>query len=100
MRVPAPIDGAEVQVRDTTPRYVLVVKAGLPSGCAKPDTFTVSQTGNVVKVAVSNTLPTGNPVCTAIYGTYELDIDVGTNFAAGQEYRVDVNGRVVTFTAR
>jgi hypothetical protein len=100
VRVPAPINSAEVQVRDGTPRYVLAVNAGLPSGCARPDTFTVEQTGNEIKVSVYNTMPTGNPPCTAIYGTYDLAIDLGTNITSGQTYRIEVNGTRVTFTAR
>ena len=101
MRVLAPIDAASVAVLESfPPQYRLQVKAGLPSGCARADGYEVSRSGNDIRVAVYNTLPTGNVACTAIYGTYDLGIDLGSGFASGQEYRVNVNGTVVTFKAQ
>jgi hypothetical protein len=101
MRVLAPIDRAEIAVLESfPPRYRLQVQAGLPSGCARADGYEMTRAGNDIRVAVYNTLPTGNPVCTAIYGTYELSIDLGTNFVSGQEYRVNVNGTILSLRAQ
>jgi len=101
MRILAPIDAASVAVLESfPPQYRLQVKAGLPSGCARADGYEVSRTGNDIRVAVYNTLPTGNVACTAIYGNYDLSIDLGSGFTSGQEYRVNVNGTLVTFKAQ
>ncbi|WP_040665885.1 hypothetical protein, partial [Nitrolancea hollandica] len=78
--VPAPIESAEiVQVPSTSPEYVVKVVAGLPSGCAKPDNSTVTLQENKIRIDVTNTMPAGDPVCTMIYGTYELSINIGSD---------------------
>lgn len=98
--VPAPIESAEIlQVPSTPPEYVVKVVAGLPSGCAKPDDYSVTREGNEIQIDVTNTLPAGDPVCTMIYGTYELSINLGSDFTDGETYTVHVNETIVTFTA-
>lgn len=100
-RVLAPIDDAEVRVLESfPPQYVLHVRAGLPSGCAREDGYQVSSDQDTVRVRVYNTLPTGDVACTLIYGTYELNISLGSDFQSGREYRVEVNDRVLTFWAQ
>jgi hypothetical protein len=96
--VAAPIDDLQVVVRESNPPQVtLKVKAGLPSGCAKRDTYTVDRAADTITVRVLNTMPTGNQVCTMIYGTYELSIDLGTDFRPGVTYTVRVNDKTATF---
>jgi len=98
MRVQAPIDDVRVVVGTSLPpRYSLAVMAGLPSGCAKRDSYEVKPTGTTIEVTVYDNMPTGNIACTAIYGTYELSIDLGSGFVAGTEYRAVVNGKAMTF---
>ncbi len=48
-------------------------------------------------VSVVNSMPTGNPVCTMIYGTYELNIDLGRDVRPGVTYTVRVNDKTTTF---
>ena len=94
--VAAPIDGLDVVVAGS--QATLHIKAGLPSGCAKRDGYTVDRAADTITVSVTNTMPTGNPVCTMIYGTYDLSIDLGTNFVVGRSYVVRVNDKNTTFT--
>jgi hypothetical protein len=101
VRVLAPIEAVDMAVLESyPPRYRLLVKAGLPSGCAKPDGYDIARAGSEVRVAIYNTLPDGNPICTTIYGIYDLSIDLGSDFVSGQEYRVNVNGEVIVFKAQ
>jgi hypothetical protein len=96
--VPAPIDEVRVVVRESSPPQVTVnIKAGLPSGCAQRESYSVSRLGDTFTVSVSNSMPTGNPVCTMIYGVYELSVDLGRDFRAAATYTVDVNGKTTTF---
>ena len=96
--VPAPIDKVDALVRESAPPQVSVrIKAGLPSGCAQRDSHSVSRSGEAFTVTVLNSMPTGNPICTMIYGTYELNIDLGSQFAAGTTYTVHVNDKTTTF---
>lgn len=96
--VPAPIDRVDVLVRESSPPQVTVkVLAGLPSGCAQRGSHSVGRTGDTFIVTVLNSMPKGDPVCTMIYGTYELNVDLGRQFAPGTTYTVQVNDKTTTF---
>jgi hypothetical protein len=79
---------------------VVRVQAGLPSGCAQRYTHEVTRSGNLVQIVVLNSLPDGQQACTAIYGMYELNLNLGGSFTSGQMYTVRVNEREVTFRAQ
>jgi hypothetical protein len=99
--VPAPIDGLDVRVLESNPpQYVLSVRAGLPSGCAEQNRHELSRSAEAVVVTVLNWMPTGNPACTAIYGSYELNINLGSDFRSGTTYQVSVNDKTTTFVAQ
>jgi hypothetical protein len=96
--VPAPIDDVQVVIRESNPPQVtLNVKAGLPSGCAQRESYSMSRTGDAFTVRVLNSMPTGDVMCTMIYGTYELNIDLGSDFRPGATYTVQVNDKTTTF---
>lgn len=96
--VPAPIDAVEVVIRESAPPQVSVkVNAGLPSGCAQRDSHSVSRTGDTFTVTVLNSMPAGNRICTMIYGTYALEIDLGRELVPGTTYTVQVNDKTTTF---
>ncbi len=95
----APIDGIEVLTQP--PSYTLRIKAGLPSGCAQRAGYEWSMQGDTVRVQVWNSMPaSNNVVCTTIYGMYEVNISLGSNFQSGRQYTVQVNDQRTTFTAR
>jgi len=99
--VPAPIDGLDVRVLESNPpQYVLSITAGLPSGCAKQHSHTVTRAGEIITVTVLNSMPAGNPICTMIYGSYGLSVNMGSDFRSGTTYTVQVNDRVTTFEAQ
>ena len=88
----APIDQLDVRIAESfPPQYFVYIQAGLPSGCAQQYTHSFTVTGNVIEVEVLNSFPEGNPACTAIYGSYELNIALGSDFEPGQTYTVSVN---------
>ena len=96
--VPAPIDDLGVVIRESLPPQVtLNIKAGLPSGCAQRESHSVSRSGDTFTVRVLNSLPTGDVACTMIYGSYELAIDLGSDFRVGGTYTVTVNDKSTTF---
>ena len=96
--VPAPIDDVQVVIRESNPPQVsLMIKAGLPSGCAQRDSHSVSRNGDTFTVRVLNTMPTGDVACTMIYGTYDLSLDLGRDFRVGATYTVIVNDSTTTF---
>ena len=94
----APIDAIDVLVRESAPPQVtLKITAGLPSGCAKQDSHSVRRAGDTITVTVLNSMPTGNPICTMIYGTYVLNVDLGNDFRVGGTYTVQVNDKTKQF---
>ena len=96
--VAAPIDQIEVVVRESAPPQVaLKIKAGLPSGCAQRDSHSVTRSGDTFTVTVLNSMPKGDAICTMIYGTYDLTIELGSDFRIGGTYTVQVNDKTTTF---
>ncbi len=88
----APIDQVDINIAESfPPQYFVHVLAGLPSGCAEQYTNSFTRDGNMINVEVLNSYPDGNPICTAIYGQYEVNIALGSDFVSGQTYQVIVN---------
>jgi hypothetical protein len=102
MLADAPIESVDVVVMESfPPQYGLHIVAGLPSGCAEKAGYDVSRAGNRIEVSVHNSVPSDpNVVCTMIYGIYDLNVNLGSDFVPGRTYTVDVNGTEVTFTAQ
>jgi hypothetical protein len=99
--VPAPIDRLDIRVLESAPpRYMASITAGLPSGCAQRDSYTADRTGDVITIVVLNSMPPGNPICTMIYGTYELTVVLPGTFTRGTTYTVRANDRTMSFTAQ
>ena len=96
--VVAPIDDVQVVIRESNPPQVtLIIKAGLPSGCAQRESHSLGRNGDTFTVQVFNSMPTGDVACTMIYGTYQVSLDLGRDFRAGATYTVNVNDVTTTF---
>ena len=93
--VPAPIDRVEVLVQGSS--ATAKISAGLPSGCAKVDSHSLKRSGDTFTVTVLNSMPTGNPICTAVYGFYELSVDLGNDLRPGTTYTLVVNDKTSQF---
>ena len=97
----APIDGLDVSVLESSPpQYMLSVRAGLPSGCAEKNRHETQRAAETISVTVLNWMPAGSPPCTMIYGSYELNINLGSDFRRGTTYTVSVNDRKTSFVAQ
>lgn len=82
------------------PQYAVAIKAGLPSGCAKAAGYSVSRSGNVIKLVVMNSNAAGGVACTLIYGMYDINASLGSDFVSGQTYTVEVNDKSISFVAQ
>ena len=100
--VRAPIDGVEVNIAESfPPQYFLLVRSGLPNGCARFESYEVSRDGDWIGVEVTNLMPAdGTVVCTQIYGTTETSIALGSDFEPGRTYTIKVNDVTETLTAQ
>jgi inhibitor of cysteine peptidase len=101
--VDAPIDEVDILVLESFPvQYDARIVSGLPSGCALFDAAEITvRTGNEITIRVTNTVPADeNVACTAIYGTKETTVPLGTDFVSGETYTVQVNDNAAQFTAQ
>jgi inhibitor of cysteine peptidase len=99
----APIDEVEILVLESFPvQYSARIVSGLPSGCAQFEAAEITgRTDSEVTIRVTNTVPADKTVaCTAIYGTKETTVPLGTDFTSGKTYMVRVNDETATFTAQ
>ncbi|HEX4933242.1 MAG TPA: hypothetical protein VFV33_08690 [Gemmatimonadaceae bacterium] len=101
-REPAPIESVEVRIAESSPpQYFLDVVSGLPSGCASFDRYDRSRAGDTIEVEVWNRIEAPKDgACTAIYGTVEHAIALGSDFQPGRMYTVRVNTVTKTFAAQ
>ena len=101
--VDAPIVSIDILVRESfPPGYTAHATSGLPSGCAKfHEAKITGRREDLVTIAVTNTLPTDpDVICSAIYGYYESNVDLGQDFTSGRTYTVKVNDKTTTFVAQ
>jgi hypothetical protein len=100
--VPAPIESAELVVRESSPPQVAVrITSGLPSGCARFARIEVARGDTRVEISVWNSVPADDSVvCTMIYGTAANVAELGSGLVPGRSYDVEINGAPwLAFTA-
>ena len=98
--VEAPIDNLDILTLESfPPQYALKISAGLPSGCAKPYSYDIARSGTTITVKVTNPMAIAD-ACTLIYGMYDLNIGLGSDFQSGVTYTVIVNNVTKTFVAQ
>ena len=100
--VAAPVESVTLVILEMDPpRYMLRIVSGLPSGCARFNGYESAIDGNTITVTVTNLMPAGDAICTAIYGLYEGEVVLGRDFTSRETYTVTVNGELAeTFTAQ
>src|SRR5262245_24919733 len=102
-QVLAPIESAEIVIRESSPpQYAVKITSGLPNGCAKFERIDVVPNGKAVDLRVWNTLPAERTIaCTTAYGTASNTVNLGAHFERGRTYDVRLNGETkATFTAK
>jgi len=98
----APIVRVSLRVAESfPPQYFADVTSALPDGCTRFARFALRREDAVVYVDVFNTRPRDeDAMCTMIYGEHESAIALGSDFAPGRSYTLDVNGTQTTFVAQ
>ncbi len=100
--VRAPIVRVGVRVAEShPPQYFADITSALPDGCARFARTALRRAGSTVFVDVFNSRPASDAVaCTMIYGEHESAVPLGSDFAPGASYTLDVNGTRETFRAQ
>ena len=93
----APIDEVRVYTMKSNPPQIGVyIKGGLSDGCTTFRDIETTREGNTVNIKVTVQRPKGVD-CPAIYTWFEKDVNLGTDFAFGTTYTLNVNNYRTTF---
>jgi hypothetical protein len=94
----AAIDEVRVYIMKSNPPQIGVyIKGGLPDGCTTFHDIETSREGTTVNIKVTVQRPRGVD-CPAVYTWFEKDINLGTDFAFGATYTLQVNDYSTTFS--
>ncbi len=93
----APIHEVDVRFMESFPIQVGVnIKLGLSSGCTTFHDAVVTRSGNTINIKVTTQRPK-DKICTAIYGYFDKNLNIGSDFTAGTTYTLKVNDYTTTF---
>jgi inhibitor of cysteine peptidase len=94
---PAPIHEVRVAIAESYPPQVIIyIKGGLSDGCTAFHELKTERSGNTINIAVTTQRPKG-AVCTQVYGYFEQNVNLGSDFVSGQTYTVNVNDKTTSF---
>lgn len=93
----APIHEVEVYFMESYPVQVGVhIQGGLRDGCTTFHDAVVKQEGNIINIEVTIQRPK-DAICTQVYGFFEENLNLGSDFANGTTYTLIVNDYTTTF---
>jgi inhibitor of cysteine peptidase len=93
----APIHEVRVAIAESFPPQVIVyIQGGLSDGCTTFHELKTERSGNTVNITVTTQRPKG-AVCTQVYGYFEQNVNLGSDFVSGQTYTVNVNDKITSF---
>jgi len=93
----APIHEVDVYIMESHPEQIGVhIRGGLSDGCTTFHGLTVTRDGSVVNIEVTVQRPRGVD-CPAVYNYFEQNVNLGTDFAFGTTFTLNVNDYTTTF---
>ena len=93
----APIHEVDVRFAESYPVQIFVyIKGGFADGCTTFHALTEERDGNNINIEVTTQRPK-DAICTQVYGYFEKNVALGSDFVTGETYTVTVNDVVTTF---
>ena len=87
----APIHEVQFNIAESyPPQVMLYIKGGLSDGCTTFHELTEERDGNTINIRITTQRPK-DAMCTEIYGFFEKNLNLGTDFVSGEKYTVQVN---------
>ncbi len=94
----APIHEADVRIAESFPPQVFVyIKGGLSNGCTTFHDLKIERNGNTINIKVT-VQSLKDAICTMVYGYFEKNVNLGTDFVPAETYTVKVNDKTVDFS--
>lgn len=93
----APIHEVEVSIAESFPEQIFVyIKGGLADGCTTFNAVETERSGTTIDITVTTQRPR-DAVCIQVYGFFEQNVALGSQFTSGQTYTVNVNDVTTSF---
>jgi inhibitor of cysteine peptidase len=93
----APIHEVRVAIAGSYPPQVMVyIQGGLSDGCTTFHDLKTERSGSTVNITVTTQRPK-DVVCTQVYGYFEQNVNLGSDFVSGQTYTFNVNDKTTSF---
>ena len=93
----APIHEVQVNIAESYPEQIFVyIKGGLADSCTTFHDLETERCENTINIEVTTERPK-DAVCAQVYGYFEKNVALGSDFIRGETYIVDVNGVIRTF---
>jgi len=87
----APIHEVQVNIAESYPPQIFVfIKGGLPDACTTLHKTNIGRHDNTIDITVSIKRLKGK-ICAQIYSYFEENVALGSDFASGEIYTVNVN---------
>ena len=94
---PAPIHEVQVNIAESFPEQIFVyIKGGLADSCTTLHSVGTERCENTINIVVTTERPK-NLACAQVYGFFEENVALGSDFTSGETYIVDVNGVIRSF---
>ena len=93
----APIHEVRVNIAESFPPQVFVyIKGGLSDSCTTFHERTTQRSGNIINITVTTQRPK-DAICALVYGYFDKDVPLGSDFTSGESYTVNVNDETTSF---
>ena len=93
----APIHEVRVNIAESYPPQVFVyIKGGLSDACTTFYKLTTERSGNTIYITVIIQRPKG-AICAQVYGFFEQNVNLGSDFTSGETYTARVNDVTTSF---
>jgi len=93
----APIHDVQINIAESYPPQIFVyIKGGLSDGCTTFHKLDIRRSASTIDIEVTTKRPK-DAVCSEIYGFFERNVNLGSDFISGENYTVKVNEVTTSF---
>ncbi len=93
----APIHEVQVNIAESFPEQIFVyIKGGLADSCTTFHELITDRGGNTINITVFTERPR-DAICAHVYGYFEKNVALGSDFTRGESYTINVNDMTTGF---
>ncbi len=93
----APIHEVQVLIAESFPEQIFIyIKGGLADSCTTFHEIKTERSGNTINITVT-TERLKDAICVQVYGYFEKNVALGSDFVRGESYTVNVNVVTTSF---